>query len=542
VSSQISGTDFTSGTTQYSLPSAPSGPNYAGMMNETNAGLGADGVTGTFNTSVTSTTGEETAPKDEQSAVNKYLESLQAAKEKAPTQEELYSKALEQSGLEEARTRMNNTQNQINSITAKMNQDLLSLRGVGSAEGVTEAVYGGQQSQISREATIRLLPLQAQLAADQGNYEAAQENTNLLFNIYSKDAQNSLDFYEKQAQVIYQDASAKEKEKLDDNRTQKAFMNDLIKLEINNQNDFAQQFAKDGNWAAYRAITSIRPPTNVNSSTFMQDFANYKKDLGSTAQNYGVSTQTVGDSASSIVNALFNVNAGSAEGQQKRDQAKVMQLVANGDIRAAKALIMSRVTSKMSSGERDAQLDRRNTIEALEDMKESLNDYVVATGDTNIIKGGIEGLANKIGTTSDPRLAAIKTRVIQATQKYRNAITGAAWGEQEDAEYKTIFPSISNTNKLNQTIIDTMIPTLKGNERNAISLFLGGSDIYDEVFGQTPESVSAGVETVDVTPDDNEIFNSVIGGGVSTNSSYQQTRDDILYGRNINIPLFNFFK
>lgn len=185
---------------------------------------------------------------------------------------------------------------------------------------------------------------------------------------------------------------------------------------------------------------------------------------------------------SPLVNAMNNVNAGSAEGQQKRDTQVVAQFVKNGQVNQAQQLILSRVIYKMSATERDAQLDRRNTIDALTEMKSALNEYESTTGDTNILTGGIENVANKIGQTSDPRLAAIKTRIVQATQKYRNAITGAAWGDQETAEYKTLFPSITNTNKLNSTIIDTMIPLLKNNERNAIGLFLGGSDVYDSIF------------------------------------------------------------
>lgn len=205
--------------------------------------------------------------------------------------------------------------------------------------------------------------------------------------------------------------------------------------------------------------------------------ADTKKVLADTV--YANDTTTLN---SPLVNAIVNVNAGSAEGQQKRDTQQIAKFVKNGQTKQAQELIMSRVINKMSATERDAQLDRRNTIDALTEMKSALNEYVSTTGDTNILTGSIENVANKIGQTSDPRLAAIKTRIIQATQKYRNAITGAAWGEQEDSEYKTIFPSITNTNKLNSTIIDTMIPLLRNNERNAIGLFLGGSDVYDSIF------------------------------------------------------------
>jgi hypothetical protein len=206
--------------------------------------------------------------------------------------------------------------------------------------------------------------------------------------------------------------------------------------------------------------------------------------------------------SSPLYGAIVNVNAGSAEGQQKRDAQRIAQLVSSGREDEAKQLILSRVTSKMSATEREAELDRRNTIDALTDMKSALNEYVAVTGDTNIVSGTIEDLANKIGQTTDPKLAAIKARITQATQKYRNAITGAAWGEQETAEYRTIFPSIKNSNKLNAIIIDTMIPLLQNNERNAIGLFLGGSDVYDDIFGQTSDTVSTSQSETPLSLDD----------------------------------------
>ena len=64
---------------------------------------------------------------------------------------------------------------QLNSVVAQQNADLLRLRGIGSAEGVTETVYGGQQATINREAAIKALPIQAQVAAAQGNLELAQD-------------------------------------------------------------------------------------------------------------------------------------------------------------------------------------------------------------------------------------------------------------------------------------------------------------------------------------------------------------------------------
>lgn len=48
---------------------------------------------------------------------------------------------------------------------------------------------------------------------------------------------------------------------------------------------------------------------------------------------------------------------------------------------------------------------------------------------------------NVFGKDFDPKLAAINAYITSAIQPYRNSITGAAWGDQEDAEYKSLFGS-----------------------------------------------------------------------------------------------------
>lgn len=116
---------------------------------------------------------------------------------------------------------------QLNSVVAQQNADLLRLRGIGSQEGVTETVYGGQQATINREAAIKALPIQAQIAAAQGNLELAQDyltqlttwKTEAIDNDYNhrkeiyssvrnfvdKEEKRQLDKIEKQSDRAYQE-------------------------------------------------------------------------------------------------------------------------------------------------------------------------------------------------------------------------------------------------------------------------------------------------------------------------------------------------
>lgn len=81
----------------------------------------------------------------------------------------------QQREVQKRQQEVNNYTAQLNSVVAQQNADLLRLREIGSQEGVTETVYGGQQATINREAAIKALPIQAQIAAAQGNLQLAED-------------------------------------------------------------------------------------------------------------------------------------------------------------------------------------------------------------------------------------------------------------------------------------------------------------------------------------------------------------------------------
>ena len=98
--------------------------------------------------------------------------------------------ARKQSGLVNAQEEVNRYQNQINVITGKRDSQILGLEDQG--RGISETIIGGQQARISREAAIMAIPLQAQLAAAQGNLEVAATLMGQLFTAKSADiAQNA---------------------------------------------------------------------------------------------------------------------------------------------------------------------------------------------------------------------------------------------------------------------------------------------------------------------------------------------------------------
>lgn len=285
-----SGTLTGSSNRSFAAPSAPSNQNYQGTAIGGNVGVGADPSTGYFpsaNASGIPSQDNLQGNQSNKSSLQTYLESL---KQKASS-EDAYVKAQRDSGIMAARQQMQNTQNSINAITTQMNTDLLRLRGTAQKEGVVEAVYGGQQQEITREATIKLLPLQAQLASDQGNLEMAQSQLDTLYKIYEKDANNSVDYWNDQARTIYDYVSKSEQRQLDEISNQKEFERGLIKDSVRSQQNIAEQALKDGNIRLYKAITAIQPPTNINSSTFNRDKQNYINDINEAISSYQPQSQ-----------------------------------------------------------------------------------------------------------------------------------------------------------------------------------------------------------------------------------------------------------
>lgn len=444
------------------------------------------------------------APQAEKSLYQKTLESLGVDISALDKKGEVTKQLQEEQKLAEKTQRATEAYNTYTQKKRQYEQEIQKMQ-----ETNPEGQFGGSRNvaiqDFQRKANADLANLAVEAQMSQGLVDSARQTIKDSIEAQFQPIQDRIDIRTKYAQLASNDLTESEKYQLQQ----------LSQKETKEKDDLTKTF----NDLASAVLDNGNPPGVLSSmNKVVDDYLNKRitgdearAKLFSTAGRYGgdivgqaykkaqidkllADTPVAGDRnvvESPFVNAIVNVTAGSAEGQQKRDAQRVAQFVQNGQTNQAKQFILSRVTSKMSAGERDAQLDRRNTIDALLEMKSALNDYVQVTGDTNILTGGIENLANKIGQTSDPKLSAIKTKVIQATQKYRNAITGAAWGEQETREYKSLFPSISNTSKLNNTIIDTMIPALKNNERNAIGIFLGGSDVYDSIFSD-PLGLGAG--------------------------------------------------
>lgn len=225
---------------------------------------------------------------------------------------------------------------------------------------------------------------------------------------------------------------------------------------------------------------SARETAVMNREKLAWDIKKIKSDIS--AANVG-NDVIVGNGGQNVpyIKALQSATFGLPENQRVEAMGIIKSYLASGDFKSAQEYITRAATKNMPGTAQEDALRRLEALESLKDVKTELNKYVEKSGDTNLASGSMQKVLTKLGNTTDPELVKIRTQITQSLQQYRNAVTGAAWGVQEDDEYRSIFPDISNTNKLNTAIIDSMVNVLDRNQRIRIGSAVGMSS-YDQIF------------------------------------------------------------
>lgn len=133
-------------------------------------------------------TGQSTDPNFDLAKILEVQTNLDA-KNPAPNTQDIYQKQYEAAGIAQKQQAVNDLSATLDAITAKSQAEQLSV--VGQGRGIPEAIIGGQQAQIAREAAIQALPIAAQLAHAQGNLQLAQSHLDTMYNLAVKDAENA---------------------------------------------------------------------------------------------------------------------------------------------------------------------------------------------------------------------------------------------------------------------------------------------------------------------------------------------------------------
>ena len=178
-----------------------------------------------------------------------------------------------QAGVQAATEERNRYQNQINAITSQRDAQILSLEGQG--RGQTTQFLGGEQARISREAAITALPIQAQLAAAQGNLEQAKELMGQLYQAKSADIQADMAYRTNLVNSLISFASSSQQTVLQAKLADNAQAAQTAQANLAYQRQLGLQALEYGQTGLITGISAIDP----KSPTFEQDMARFTAQL-----------------------------------------------------------------------------------------------------------------------------------------------------------------------------------------------------------------------------------------------------------------------
>lgn len=255
------------------IPPPPTVPNLGINLQANNATLGA-GLSD-FGKTYDTTKGQFVDnPVDQQpqgDAFSSLFQQAQALQGQAFNEmgsaEERLAKLERQNQIKQKQQAVNDYTSQLNAITTDATANKLALEGQG--RGQTAGFIGGEQARIDREAAIRALPVQAQLAAAQGNLQMAQEHVDKLFQVQSQDAQAKYQYKSNLISAVYNFATGQEQRRLDAIKQKEDRAYDMQKTNLSLQNDWAKTAIEYGQSSLAGSIMKLDP----KSATFQTDLS-----------------------------------------------------------------------------------------------------------------------------------------------------------------------------------------------------------------------------------------------------------------------------
>ncbi len=156
---------------------------------------------------------------------------------------------------------------QLNEITSSRDAAILGLEDTG--RGQTTGFIGGEQGRIQRQAAIAALPVQAQLAAAQGNLEIAKSHVDSLFQMKVKDIETEQAYKQTYANTLMSVANQQQSNLLQAAIADSNARAEEKKTNLNLANQWAQQAFDNGQSTLAAKMMKL----DQSSPTFQQDLA-----------------------------------------------------------------------------------------------------------------------------------------------------------------------------------------------------------------------------------------------------------------------------
>jgi hypothetical protein len=194
------------------------------------------------------------------------------------------------------------------------------------------------------------------------------------------------------------------------------------------------------------------------------------------------SSSTVGEYTNIIDTASLLV--GAERGQETR--RAMAAAVERGDFQTTYSMIANNVQSALQGDSASRFGAARTDIQVLGGLRDSIQEFERAGGDTGFLKGSADEIARKFGQlVTDPQFASLAVQLEREFQAYRQQMTGAAFGASESADYEKVNPSSKKSLELNLATIDGALRQLENRVVGTTEAYVPGSrEIYDLATGR----------------------------------------------------------
>ena len=262
----------------------------------------------------------------------------------------------------------------------------------------------------------------------------------------------------------------------------------------------------------------IKDPAKLQSVVQAMAKSEGYKGVGATAAS--ASNDVISQSFSSIAPRL------SADAR-KSAQSTINNYIKNGDVEGAKQFILSTAISSLPAAEQSKAFGRVIAIDSLHNIDSLLTQFQAKGGNTGLLSGSLEQIAQKVGRTSNPDLVNIGNQITASITAYRNAVSGAAFTESEAKVYNNMFPSIGNVPELNKAKISSLLDIFNGNQKSVLSTVIGQRN-YD-ALSQTDnfQSYASSVVSSPAQSPESAYAASLLGNTKSTVSQPTQTKSSV---------------
>ncbi len=154
--------------------------------------------------------------------------------------------------------------------------------------------------------------------------------------------------------------------------------------------------------------------------------------IKSTTGASGGTTGTYKTTLDAMIGNAYNL-IGSANGKAAFNNSIKSARDDNDKINSIATVVLANSSSVVKN-------DFMNQKQGINSLNKAI-DLIKKGTQTGVLDNAKQYAYNVVGKDFDPNLAAINAYITSAIQPYRNSITGAAWGEQEDSEYMSLFGS-----------------------------------------------------------------------------------------------------